>query len=468
MPAAGLPGFDPDDYRRRVLAEVHRRGGAEHSDPFEIYDIPLAVVDALDDGQVRLRIAEVWAFWQRSRDHPRYRGVIIGLLDRHTELAAALADHAGRRALRDRVAAARAQRDDERFAALDAAAHRLVARFGGLPGDRIEGLRAWAATEGIEAAAFDARIRRHRVLPVATARPGAKAARSAPIPPAVLRQIRSGLDELGRIAAAAPPRSLFDLLGVPPDTPKEQIRARRDAAVARNRARRPDRRRALVDDLLTAVGALLVDGDPQAYLDALAAETTARLRPRVAAAVLVEDTLLPAVAAELVAEARADGLDLPRARAVVRTLASEHGVAAGSPPGTPATAVAPGPAASPVTGAADPATSPGNVADALPAPVGLRFEADRLRWAWPAGCTEVMVVARTGEAPRSAADADAFLRKVTNARYDIDGGVALPAERPLHVAVFCATRLAGRLVVATTAGARLRLPASPAASGRGS
>ncbi|WP_157892436.1 hypothetical protein [Frankia alni] len=333
-----MRAFDSDDYRRRVLAVVHRRGGAEHSDPFEIYDIPLAEVDTLDDAAIRARIAEVWAFWQRSRDHPRYRGVIIGLLDLHTELAAALTDRTSRLALRDRVAAARAARDDERFAVLDAAVARLVARFGGIPADRVAGLRAWAATQGIDESAFALRTRRHRIVPATPATGPADRPRPDPIPAEVLRQIRADLDELGRITASDPPRSLFDLLGVPPGASRERIRDLRDEALARNRARRPDRRRALLDDLLAAVGALLVDGDADAYLDALAAATSERLRPRVAAAVLVEDALLPAEAADLVAEAEADGLDPHRARAVIRSLAREQGVPA--PPLPPPAAAA--------------------------------------------------------------------------------------------------------------------------------
>ncbi|WP_261575149.1 hypothetical protein [Frankia gtarii] len=706
-----MRAFDSDDYRRRVLAVVHRRGGAEHSDPFEIYDIPLAEVDTLGDAAIRARIAEVWAFWQRSRDHPRYRGVIIGLLDLHTELSTALADRTTRLTLRDRVAAARAARDDERFAALDAAVTRLVARFGGIPADRVAGLRTWAATQGIDESAFALRTRRHRIVPVSPAAGPADRPRPEPIPAEVLRQIRADLDELGRITASAPPRSLFALLGVSPGAPREQIRQLRDEALMRNRARRPDRRRALLDDLLAAVGALLVEGDPDAYLDALAAATSERLRPRVAAAILVEDALLAAETAELVAEAEADGLDPQRARAVVGALAREQGVTApslpppagGLPParaddwrpavsraraalraGRPveagkhvatarelagetlppiravddevrtairaagdgwailaplvaagryravlpaarrlaetaadvpgpgnqlagellSLAVArcttadelvarartagdvdrerllgealalvtdhaeastllarsrPGPAPTPpaavrahrdgrsvlvswrpsttasevryrvtrfaadgvgravgvtagnsledggappggaipryevaagvggawstpagtteadlgtdgpvtLTGAPSPGdrdesgagfdAPTGTAADVLPPPAGLRWVGERLRWTWPAGCTEMMVVCRPDGPPTAADDPRAQAHKVTNTRYEIDGGVLLPPGRPLHVALFCCVRQAGRLAVATSAGARLRL-----------
>jgi len=314
--------FDANDYRGRVLAPIHARGGAEHSDPFEIYDIPLDEATTLDDDAVAARTSEVWAFWQRSRDHPRYRGVVLALLARHGELTEALRTRAGRADLAARVAIARADRADERFGAVDAAVARLVERFGGLPEDKIPGLRRIARDAGLGDDEFDQRIAQHPRL-------GAGAAERTtrrPVPPQVLRQVRSDLDELGRIVGEDPPRSLFELLNLPPGTDRDTIRAMRDDALARNRARRPDRRRALLDDLLAAVTTLLVDGDPEAYLDGLAAAATSRLRPRLAAAVLVEDRLLPADAAALIAAAEAEGLDSARAVAVVRALAREAGV----------------------------------------------------------------------------------------------------------------------------------------------
>ena len=56
-----LPPFDPNGYRKRVLAAVERRGGPDTSDPFELYDLPL---DAeLDDDVVASRVAEVRPAW---------------------------------------------------------------------------------------------------------------------------------------------------------------------------------------------------------------------------------------------------------------------------------------------------------------------------------------------------------------------------------------------------------------------
>ncbi|MEX5632224.1 hypothetical protein [Parafrankia sp. FMc2] len=320
--------FDSNDYRRRVLAALHARGGAEQSDPFEIYDIPVVEAPRLGDAEVRARLDEVWAFWQRSRDHPRYRGVIIALLGLHDELSSALATAASRADLAERVTAARAARDSERFAELDAAVRRLVSRFGGLPEDKVAALRALAAAQGVDEAAFAQRIRRYRLLPAGAPERATSGQARRAVPAEVIRQIRADLDELGRIAGTTPPRSLFDLLGVSPGSTREEIRAVRDAAAARNRERRPDRRRALLDDLLTAVRSLLVEGDPEAYLDALVEPVRAALRSRVATAVLIEDRLLASAAAEFVAHAEAEGLDPARARTVVADLARENGVEA--------------------------------------------------------------------------------------------------------------------------------------------
>jgi hypothetical protein len=75
---------------------------------------------------------------------------------------------------------------------------------------------------------------------------------------------------------------------------------------------------------------------------------------------------------------------------------------------------------------------------------------DLLQWEWPAGCTEAMAVWRTDAAPEGSGDPAALgSRKLTNTRYTIDGGLALPPERPLFLSVFACTRMGGTLAVAT-------------------
>ncbi|MBL7521584.1 hypothetical protein I6A84_26765 [Frankia sp. CNm7] len=359
--------FDANDYRSRVLGPIHARGGVEYSDPFEVYDIPLDEAATLADTAVAAQIDAVWAFWQRSRDHPRYRGVILGLLTHHDELSEALRTRASRTELAERVRLARSEREGERFKTLDAAAARLVERFGGLPEDKIAGLRAIAAAAGVSDAEFEARIAHHKRLgagaPASTGR--------RQVPAEVFRQVRADLEELGRIVGEDAPRSLFELLGISPGADRETIRAVREETAARNRARRPDRRRALIDDLLAAVTTLLVDGDPEAYLDALAAAAAQVLRPRLKAALLVEDRLTPDDARTLVKLARDEGLDPARATALVRSLAREEGLdeAAGAAArgGAAEPRTQPRPAA-PVTSTPTPAPTPRTEPRPLPAP----------------------------------------------------------------------------------------------------
>jgi hypothetical protein len=318
--------FDGNDYRR-VLAAIDARGGVQTSDPFEQYDLPLDDVDRLRDRDVAAQVDAVWAFWQKQRDHPKYRGLVTALLARHGEVAPRLRDPAGRRRLADEARQARAQREQARGVPLDAAIARLVERFGGIPADKVAGLRRVAAAAGLDERTTQERLARHPLLDAAP-------------PPPDYRQVRRDLDELGRLLGVEPPAGLYDLLGLPPGAPAEQVAHERAAASARNRELRPDRRRALVDDLLAAVTTLLVQGDPAAYLDAVADEVRARLRARVAMVVLVEDGLGTDDAAQLVAEAEAGGLDRPRALRVLADLAAESGVPlpaglAGAPP-TPA------------------------------------------------------------------------------------------------------------------------------------
>jgi hypothetical protein len=95
-----------------------------------------------------------------------------------------------------------------------------------------------------------------------------------------------------------------------------------------------------------------------------------------------------------------------------------------------------------------------------PPATGLRVDGGMLRWSWPGGCTEMVVVWRADALVLAADDPEGHARKVTNTRYQIDGGVPHPPDRPLHVAVFACLRIDGRLLVASTAApsARVLLP----------
>lgn len=327
--------FDPGDYRRRVLAQVLTRGGPETSDPFELYDLPLS--HDLDDAAVAARVAEVWGAWQRQRDHPKYRVLVAELVAGHDARCAELLDAGRRRAAAARVRAWREQRDAGRFALLDAAVTRLVDRHRGVPADKVEGLHEVGALAGLTRDEVTARLRRHRLLAAAPV--------AAPVPPERRRQVRALLDEFGRLTEAPAPPTLLVLLGLDPSASQPQVRA--SAAAWRSRARElpPTRLRAVVDELLVHV-AELVEPGPEAvagYLDAVCLDVAEHLRPRVRAAVLVEDRLVAEDHAHLLDEARALGLDDTRARGVLAAVAAELGAPVETaPPVTPDPAPPPG------------------------------------------------------------------------------------------------------------------------------
>src|SRR6185436_1946758 len=187
----------------------------------------------------------VWAFWQKNRNHPKYRGLVTALLATHQDTAPALCQQHSRRQLAVKTRASRARRDEERFADLDSAIERLVERFGGIPASKRAGVLAFAAQAGIDQASAEARLARH---PAIDDEPAAGPPAAAPISEAVYRQVRANLEELGRILGRPAFVSLYDLLGLDPAAPQPVLARAREVYAARNRELRPDRRRALVDD----------------------------------------------------------------------------------------------------------------------------------------------------------------------------------------------------------------------------
>ncbi|ODU05561.1 MAG: hypothetical protein ABS81_07315 [Pseudonocardia sp. SCN 72-86] len=321
-----LEPFDPNGYRKRVLAAVDRRGGPDTSDAFELYDIPVdaAAAGTLDDAAVVARVEEVWGFWQRQRDHPKYRVLVAELVATHDARSADLRDPGQRRVAALQARTMREQRDAARYQLLDAAIGRLVDRHGGVPADKVEGLHDVGALAGLDRAEVTARLNRHRLLP-ATAAP-------APDAPAVgperRRQIRALLDEFGRLTGGgSPPPTLLALLGLGAEAGPEEVSERAAGWRARARELPPDRLRVVVDELLVHVADLLEAG-PRAiagYLAAVQADAADTLWPQVRAAVLVEDRLVAEDHAHLVEAAVEAGLDRASAATLVARLAAELG-----------------------------------------------------------------------------------------------------------------------------------------------
>ncbi|MEC3954274.1 Ig-like domain repeat protein [Nocardia sp. CDC153] len=321
-----MHAFDPNDYRKRVLAAVERRGGVEESDAFELYDIPLEEAARLGDAEVAARVAEVWAFWQKQRDHPKYR-VLVGLLvDAHRELSEPLLQTGSRLIEADRVRQLRSRREAERYEMLDVAIERLVQRHGGIPAAKIPGLEDIGRMGGLSLAEIAAHIRRHRIIddgPTATPPP------TVELSPERRQQIRKLLAEYERLLPGDPVPTLLSLLGLDYSAAHRtsEIRLRAEALRARTRELPPGRVRVVLDELLVHVRDILEPGGDivDAYLLVIVETVTDDLRPKVRAAVLVEDLLVAADFDYLVREAIRAGLDHPTAERVLITLTDELG-----------------------------------------------------------------------------------------------------------------------------------------------
>lgn len=346
--------FVGNDYRKRVLAAVEKRGGVTESDPFELYDLSLEDAEALTDAEVAARIDEVWAFWQKHRDHPKYRVLVEQLVAEHAERSEPLRTGASRSAEARGIADRRRRRDEDRFALLDNAIERLVGRHGGIPAGKRAGLDEIGAMGGLTADEVATRVRRHRIIDDAAAGP----APSVPaLSPHKLSQIDELLAEFSRRSSGPATHTLLAVLDLDTDAiaDRREISMRAGGLRSRSRELPAGRMRALVDELLIHVDDVLLGPEDvsEAYLRAVRDSVSAHLRPRIRAAILVEDRLDPDDHQYMLDEARELGLGTRDARALIDTITTELGGE-----------VAPGPRPDPgrTTASAPPAprTSPGS------------------------------------------------------------------------------------------------------------
>lgn len=233
------------------------------------------------------------------------------LLQQQDAISLQLLD-AGRRAeARARVQGASATADAEAAAKVDELLDTLERRHGGIPRDRLDRLRSLAGTMGITASQIDARLSERTIIDEA-------ATAVEPIPAGTRRQVAALLAELARLdPEAGTHRTLYGFLGVPVGAATDAVEARRDALDARNRQRRHDRLRTVVDELLALAETLLVTGDPARYLAGIEEGVREELRPAIETAVLLEDKVGVAETERLTREAVSAGLDPAVARDLV-------------------------------------------------------------------------------------------------------------------------------------------------------
>ncbi|QRY62406.1 hypothetical protein JVX90_18875 [Gordonia sp. PDNC005] len=344
MSSPALQPFVPNDYRKRVLAAVERRGGPDASDVFELYDIPVETAGALPDDVVAARIDEVWAFWQKHRDHPKYRVLVGRLVAEHETRSAALRFAAARAAQAGVVAARREVRDAERYRLLDSAIERLQDRYGGIPTSKRAGLDDVGAMGGLTPDEVATRLRRYRTVDDGASTPQ-PSSDSSNLTDRRLEQIDELLGEFNRLRDEAPTPTLFGLLLLTLDDAdnRAEVQARTESLSQRARELGAGRIRAVIDELLLHVRDVLL-GDPAtaaAYTDAMTGRIADFLRPRIRAAVLIEDELLAEDRDFLRQEAIERGAGPVGAGRLIGSIAAEFGATVTSGVAAAQTAVAP-------------------------------------------------------------------------------------------------------------------------------
>lgn len=281
-------------------------------------------------------------------------------------------------------------------------------------------LREWQRVEGVlgdAAARASLRERLGDAEPGAEVVGGAGEARPAGAPQATgadpaarrRRQVATALGELARLRDEPElGEDLFAFLGLPVTATGEMLRARVEKVGEVNRKRRPDRERSLVDELLMHSRELLVDGDPAEYRAGLAVDA--------AGSAPAEEATQPPRSLDAA----------PKVDTARRPETPPNARATTPPPSAPKVDYTrrrrPKPEPDPVI--EEPTGPP-------PAVTGLVLQREgqgglRVTWEWPVGVTEVVVATGPGGGPNALGAG----RKVTNAKYEIDGGVRLEGVAP--------------------------------------
>ncbi len=272
--------FDATGYRQRVLSRLRGATALDMSDPFFIVDLP---VDVDDTDLIRARISALVGFWNKERS-PNYKALSAELARHRGDLEAVLLDPAKRADCAARVRAARAAADADRYGALDSLAEKLVARYQGLPRSRLPTLARLAKTRGLDDAAFAAWAGQHHVI-----EDGADA---EPLASGVRAQIRSDLDEFGRLTGdASRSATLWTFLGIAPTTSADETAGRHAELSGENERRQHDHQMTIVANLLTYVKQHLMTGDAARYAASLIEDAKDRLRDTVAEKVIVDGEL---------------------------------------------------------------------------------------------------------------------------------------------------------------------------------
>lgn len=262
-----MPGFNEENYIKRVLSpavEAFKQDG-RLPDIFERYGLPLDVVDIT---VIELTINTVTAYWNKTKNNPKFASLLSSLLDQQQlkESHRILTDQELRGKQREIVKEERRRRAEAGFVTLTKSLE-LVAGKGYVTPVEKKTLIERFTRDGISEKEIVERIR----VPVKEVE---RLPKSEGLPKTVRDQIRSSLGVLGN-------RDLYDFLGIPSISPKEKIAESYRQRDAEWRQKPANHFKTAAQNLLGIIQTYLVNGDPARYEEARVLEALDVLRPEV-------------------------------------------------------------------------------------------------------------------------------------------------------------------------------------------
>lgn len=305
--------FDEADYIKRVLSRAVDAFKIEGRLPdcFERYDLPIEVSDPKE---IETAITTVQAYWNKSKQNPRFGKLLSILLapKEQQDAKRCLLDPEARKALRENVEAERKKSREKRFAALDRSIG-MVASKGYIDPGELSVLLSQHQSDGLTEHEIKSRVR----VPVRES--SVRLPTNEGLSKATREQIRGGLRVLQK-------RDLYDFLGVDRYSSKDQLAESLRKRELEWRQKKSDFNLTAANLLLGLIKTHLVDGDPAKYDVALAYEAVEVLRPEVRLAAGDKLITKPEFK-QLLDVARAHGLKKETAAEYVLTLAREYGAA---------------------------------------------------------------------------------------------------------------------------------------------
>jgi TPR repeat protein len=244
---------EKNDYVQRVLSPALERfaRGGELPDVFERYDLPLNLEDAQT---IEASIHDARCLWTKTKTNAKFKELLPKLLQEEGHARRVLLDPTARSQERKRVETERRTRREARFARLEAAIEQVSA-----PGYITLRIRAELLArfkrEGFSEGEISERIR----VPVREQAPAPSADdNGSGLPEVTRRQIRNSLAVLGH-------KDLYDFLGLAGPAPKAEIARHYQLHASEWGAKPANAGKTAAQQLLGAVKAHLVEGDPAKY-----------------------------------------------------------------------------------------------------------------------------------------------------------------------------------------------------------